>query len=128
MEDTLVLIKPDSVRRKMVGQIIAAIESRGFTIKTLFQKQLKTSEATALYKEHQRKWHFTRNIKHITSGPSVVIHIQGENALSRCRSLVEEIRKANEDVISLPRNLVHATSEVEKVQIELEAVGCFGEK
>lgn len=125
MEDTLVLIKPDGVRRKMVGQIIAAIESRGFTIKSLYQKHLKTSEATALYKEHQGKWHFARNIKHIISGPSVVIHIQGENALSGCRALVEGIRKANEDVINLPRNLAHATSETNKAQMELEAVGCI---
>lgn len=125
MEDTLVLIKPDGVRRKMAGQIITALESQGFTIKSLYQKHLKTSEATELYKEHQGKWHFPRNIKHITSGPSIVIHIQGEDVVEKCRTLVERIREANEDVIKLPRNLVHATSDVKKAQQELIAVGCI---
>ena len=123
-QNTLVLIKPDGVRRRMIGQIIGAIESRGLSILYLQQKNLSTSEATSLYKEHKGKWHFSRNIKHITSGPVVVIHISGNDALARCRSVVKEIREAHKDVIKLPKNIVHATSDPEKVQDELESVGC----
>ena len=123
-ENTLVLIKPDGVRRRMVGQIIGAIESRGLSILYLQQKILSVDEATALYREHIGKWHFARNIKHITSGPVVVIHVQGEDALTRCRAMVKEMREAYKDVIKLPKNIVHSTSSPEKAQEELESVGC----
>jgi len=123
-ENSLVLIKPDGVRRRMVGQVIGAIESRGLKILYLQQKTLSISEATSLYQEHIGKWHFARNIKHITSGPVVVIHVQGDDALARCRAMVKEMREANKDVIKLPKNIVHSTSSPEKTQEELESVGC----
>ena len=103
-QNTLVLIKPDGVRRRMIGQIIGAIESRGLLILHLQQKNLCISEATSLYKEHKGKWHFVRNIKHVTSGPVVIIHVRGDDALDRCRSVVKEIREAHKDVIKLPKN------------------------
>ena len=55
-QNTLVLIKPDGVRRRMIGQIIGAVESRGLSILHLQQKNLSISEATSLYKEHKGKW------------------------------------------------------------------------
>ncbi len=123
-QNTLVMIKPDGVRRRMIGQIIGAIESRGLSILYLQQKNLSISEATALYSEHKGKWHFTRNIKHVTSGPVVVIHVRGDDAIGRCRSIVKEIREAHKDVIKLPKNIVHSTDEPEKSCEELESVGC----
>lgn len=123
-QNTLVLIKPDGVRRRMVGQIVGAIESLGLSILYLQQKTLSTTEAELLYQEHKGKWHFSRNIKHVTRGQSVVIHIHGEEAVARCRQMVEGIREAHKDVIRLPKNIAHATSDPEKSQIELESVGC----
>lgn len=125
IQDTLVLIKPDGVCRKMMGQIIAAIESLGVTIKHLQLITLTTKQAEQLYSEHKGKWHFPRNIKHITSGPVVIIHGSGDDALSKCRTMVENFRIANKDVIKLPRNLVHATAKIEDINKELEAVGCI---
>lgn len=124
IQDTLVLIKPDGVRRRMIGQIVGAIESLSFAILHLQQKNLSTAEAESLYKEHKGKWHFTRNIKHVTSGPIVIIHIQGEEAILRCRQMVDGIREAYQDIIKLPRNIVHSTSDPSKVTEELESVGC----
>lgn len=123
-QNTLVLIKPDGVRRRMIGQIIGAIESRGFAILHLQQKTLSTAEAELLYQEHKGKWHFARNIKHIVSGPVVIIHVCGEEALFRCRQMVEGVRETQKDVIKLPKNLVHATSDSHRVEIELGAIGC----
>lgn len=122
-QNTLVLIKPDGVRRKMVGQILTAIESRGLDILHLQQKRLTETQATDLYKEHKGKWHFSRNIKHIISGPVITIEVQGDSAVTRCRHIVEQIREANRDVIQLPKNLVHATSEPDKAHEELLSVG-----
>lgn len=123
-QNTLVLIKPDGVRRRMIGQIVGAIESRGLAILHLQQRVLSTAEAELLYQEHKGKWHFARNIKHVTSSPVVIMHIRGDDALARCRSVVKEIREAHQDVIKLPENIVHATSDLERVEIELGAVGC----
>jgi nucleoside-diphosphate kinase len=123
-QSALVLIKPDGVRRKMVGQIVGAIESLGFSIVHLEQKRLSINEATSLYEEHKGKWHFARNIKHITSGPVVVMHIRGEDAIARCRQMVTGIRDAHKEVIKLPKNIVHSTSDPERSEKELESVGC----
>ncbi len=121
-QDTLVLIKPDGVRRRMIGQIITAIESRGLAIQHLELIKLNTEQAENLYSEHKGKWHFSRNIKHITSGLVVVIKVHGNDAVNRCRSVIESYREANEDIINLPRNLVHATAEPSKAEDELNAV------
>lgn len=124
-QNTLVLIKPDGVRRRMIGQIVGAIESLGLSILYLQQKILSIAEAELLYQEHKGKWHFARNIKHITSGPVVVINIRGEEALARCRQMAEGFREAHQDVIKLPKNIVHATSEPDKITQELESLGCL---
>ncbi len=123
-QNTLVLIKPDGVRRRMIGQIVGAIESRGLAILHLQQRTLSTKETELLYQEHKGKWHFARNIKHVISGPVVIIHVRGDDALAQCRSIVKEVREAHQDVIKLPKNIVHSTSELDKVEMELGAVGC----
>ncbi len=123
-QDTLVLIKPDCIRRKLVGQVVIAIETLGLHFQHLELRKLLQSQAMELYKEHKTKWHFTRNIRHMTSGPVVVIHVKGEDAVKKCRLMVESFRTANQDVIKLPRNLVHATDDPDKVTHELLAVGC----
>jgi len=123
IQETLVLIKPDGIRRRMIGQIIGAIEILGLSILHLQQKKISSYEAESLYKEHKGKWHFTRNIKHVISGPVVIIHVNGEDAVVRCREMVTRIRESNQDVIKLPRNIVHATSDCKKSIQELESVG-----
>ncbi len=122
------MIKPDCVRRRMVGVIITSIESIGLEIINMQQKILTEQEASNLYKEHEGKWHFKRNIKHVTSGPIVIIEVAGEDAVEKCRGFVDCFREAHQDVIQLPKNLIHATSDVSRVYGELEAVGFSREK
>lgn len=118
-QKTLVLIKPDGVHRRMTGQVITAIETLGLEIQRLELKRLNVVEAEALYAEHKGKWHFKRNIKHILSGPCVAIKVSGKNALELCRTMVKSCRQANEDVIKLPANLIHASSNKDNVLKEL---------
>ncbi|MHA2281552.1 MAG: nucleoside-diphosphate kinase [Promethearchaeota archaeon] len=113
------------MRRRMIGQVTSAIENLGLSILHLVQKILNEDEATALYKEHIGKWHFNRNIRHIISGPCVVIHVQGTDAFIKCREMVKTYREAHSDLIKLPANLVHATSDENKALEELKAVGCL---
>lgn len=123
MEKTLVMIKPDCVERRMIGSVILAIETRGLQISEMIMKTLSREEACSLYAEHEGKWHFERNIRHVTSGPAVVIEVMGHDVVRRCRDIVEQFRNSHKDVIELPRNLVHATSEADKASEELSAVG-----
>lgn len=123
MEKTLVMVKPDCVSRRMVGVVISALESSGLFITRIELKTLTESEAIELYNEHQGKWHFSRNIKHVTSGPVVLLQVEGDEAVQRSRELVNNFRKAHEDVIVLPRNLLHATSRKDIVLHELKSVG-----
>lgn len=123
MEKTLVMIKPDCVERHMIGPVILAIETRGLQISQLQMKTLTRDDACELYAEHKGKWHFERNIRHVTSGPAVLIEVIGHDAVRRCRDVVEQFRNSHRDVIELPRNLVHATSNAENAVKELAAVG-----
>ncbi len=122
-ENTLVLIKPDGVQRKLAGSVITSIESQGLSIKDLQLRTISEDEAVSLYSEHKGKWHFNRNIQHITSGPAIIIRVEGKDAINRCRQIVESFREAHKDVIKLPKNLVHATSSSKRVSEELESVG-----
>ncbi len=128
METTLVMIKPDCVQKRMIGSIIGALENSGMTISEMKYTTLTKKEASDLYKEHKGKWHFDRNIKHVTSGGCVLIRIEGANAVTRCREFIESFRKAHQDVVIQPRNLVHATSDPDRVYDELSAVGFNGPK
>lgn len=123
MEKTLVMIKPDCVSRRMIGVVVTSIESSSLSITRMEQKQLTRESASNLYAEHKGKWHFTRNINHVISGPVVIMQVEGDNAVEQCRRMVENFRKAHEDVIVLPRNLLHATAEKKRAIKELEAVG-----
>lgn len=124
-QETLVLVKPDAVRRRMIGQIVTAVENLGLSILHLNQKVLNESEAASLYKEHKGKWHFNRNIKHVINGPSVIMHVEGSGAIKKCRDFVETYREVHRDLIKLPANLVHATSESGNAFEELAALGCI---
>ncbi len=125
MDRTLVMIKPDCVYRRMVGTIISAIESRGLNILNIKQVVLNKHEAEDLYKEHKDQWHFDRNISHITSGPVVLLEIEGQDAIMECRDFVEKFRESHQDVVELPRNLLHASDDGSKAIHELHAVNIF---
>lgn len=125
---TLLIIKPDCVKRRMVGSVITAIESLGLNINRLEKKTLSVDESESLYKEHHGKWHFNRNIKHITSGPVVLLEIEGKQALEQCRNFVESFRSVHEDIIVLPKNLLHATASHDRIAHELKSVGFLEEE
>jgi nucleoside-diphosphate kinase len=122
-EKTLVMVKPDGIDRKIVGSILTGIECLGLTLELVEMKNLNRQEACDLYHEHAGKWHFERNIDHITSGPVLLIKVTGRKAVEKCRELVENFRKANREMIKLPKNLVHATDHIGKADQELSAVG-----
>jgi len=117
LERTLVLIKPDGVERKLIGEIISFYERRGLNIEALSLIKPTKSLAEAHYEEHRDKLFYTKLIDYLTEGLVCAMVLSGENA-------VELVRKINGDKDPLiaengsirgtygcdkTRNLVHAS-------------------
>lgn len=86
-EETLILIKPDGVRRGLVGQIIGRIESKGYEIVALKLMQADRVLLERHYGEHQGKPFFEPLVEFMASGPIVAIIAQGERVIEGFRSL-----------------------------------------
>jgi nucleoside-diphosphate kinase len=87
-ERTLVLIKPDGVRRGLVGEVIARIERKGLVIRDLHMRTLDTQTAQEHYAEHTDKPFFGELVTFITSGPLVAMAVEGADAVKAVRALM----------------------------------------
>ena len=86
-ERTLVLIKPDGVQRRMIGEIIGRIERKGLTIAALELKHVTDEVAAEHYAEHKDKPFFGSLLEFITSGPVVAAVLEGPRAIAAFRQL-----------------------------------------
>ena len=86
-ERTLVLIKPDGVQRRLVGEIISRIEAKGLTVAALELKTVSDDLARAHYAEHEGKPFYEPLIEFMLSGPSVAIRLAGNRVIEGFRSL-----------------------------------------
>lgn len=87
-ERTFVAIKPDAVKRGLIGRIIKKIEDKGFKIVAMKMIHLDRELASKHYAEHIGKPFFESLVKFITSGPIIAMVIQGENAISGIRKFM----------------------------------------
>ncbi len=86
-ERTLILIKPDGVRRGLVGEVIARIERKGLSIVRLDLRTLDRDTARTHYAEHEGKGFFDDLVEFITSGPLVALVAEGPRAIAAFRQL-----------------------------------------
>ncbi len=122
-EITFVMIKPDGVKRGLVGEIIARFERKGFKIKALKMKWLTREEAEKLYEEHKGKHFFEDLIRFVTSGPVVAMLLEGDSAVEVVRRMIgpTDGREAPPGTIrgdyslSKSENVIHASDSKEKV-------------
>ena len=87
-EQTLFIVKPDGVRRKLVGEIISRFEKKGVTILKLKMFTFTKELATEFYSVHKDKPFFGELLEYITSGPVVVTVVEGNNAVTTTRQMV----------------------------------------
>ncbi|MCE1245875.1 MAG: nucleoside-diphosphate kinase [Firmicutes bacterium] len=85
-ERTLLLIKPDSVHRGLIGRIVARYEDKGFNIAAMKLMHMTQAQAEDLYSPHVGKSFYDRTIKFMTSSPIVAIVIEGMDAINQVRS------------------------------------------
>ncbi|WP_017541515.1 MULTISPECIES: nucleoside-diphosphate kinase [Nocardiopsis] len=87
MERTLVLIKPDGVRRSIIGEVISRIERRGLKIAAMDLRTLDEETAKTHYEEHAERPFFPSLVEFITGGPLVAMVVEGERAVEAFRAL-----------------------------------------
>jgi nucleoside-diphosphate kinase len=127
LEQTLVLVKGDGVRRKLVGEIIRRIENKGLDIRTLQLMDVSRELAEEHYAEHRDKPFFGELVEFITSTPVVAMRVEGEGAIKVMRNLMGATNPAEaapgtirgDLALSLPDNLVHGSDSPESADREL---------
>lgn len=125
-ERTLAILKPDCVRKNLIGEVIRRIQNAGFTIRALRMKQLSRAEAEGFYAVHRERPFFGELVEFMTSGPCVPIVLEKQNAVSDFRKLIgatdpEEaeagtIRKDFAD--DKGQNIIHGSDSVENGRLE----------
>ena len=88
IESTLLIVKPDGVRRGLVGEVLRRVEDKGLAIDSMRLTTIDRSTAERHYGEHVDKPFFAELVDFITSGPVVVAKISGEQAITAWRALM----------------------------------------
>ncbi len=126
LENTLLVIKPDAVEKKLVGEIIKTLENE-FDIIGIKLTRLNIQQAEDFYAIHKGKEFFAGLVEFMTSGPVVAILLQGENIQERLRKFVgaTDPKKAEKETIrakygsSVQYNAVHASNPLENPEQEM---------
>lgn len=127
VERTLVIIKPDGVQRGLVGEIIKRLEDRGLKIVALDLRTVGRDVAARHYGEHEGKPFYAGLIDYITSGPSVLMVLEGPNAVSVVRSTMGKTNPVDAPPgtirgdlgLMTGRNLIHGSDGPESAQREV---------
>jgi nucleoside-diphosphate kinase len=127
VETTLVLVKPDGVRRALCGEILARFERRGYELRGA--RLLKVSKALARehYAEHKGKPFFGELVDFITSGPVLAVAVRGENAIAGVRTMMGATHPADsapgtirgDFATLLSENIVHGSDSTTSARREL---------
>jgi len=127
VEQTLILIKPDAVRRGLVAEILGRIERRGFAIRAGRLLTVSRELGERHYAEHAEKPFFPELVDFITSGPTWALVVEGEGAIATMRKTIGATNPANAEpgtirgdlAMSMPDNLVHGSDSPESAEREV---------
>lgn len=121
------MIKPDGVKRKLIGEIISRFEKRGFNIVAMKMVHIDRTTAERLYEEHKGKPFFEELINYITSGPVVCMIVEGEEAVTVVRKMIgnTDPKEAppgtirGDYALTKAENVIHASDSEEKAKREM---------
>lgn len=127
MERTLVILKPDTVERKLVGEIIARFEKKNLEITRIEMVVIDKNTAEEHYAHVKNEPIYEDMIGFITSGPAVVMVLEGNQAIQTVRSMVGRTSSFDSPSGTIRgdysshrfRNLIHASDSAESAEIEI---------
>lgn len=127
MERTLVLLKPDAVQRRLIGDLVGRFERKGLQVVGLKLVHASRELAEKHYEVHKARPFFESLIQFLTGGPTVAIALEGPNAVAVVRNIMgpTDGSKAapgtvrGDYAISIQNNLVHGSDSVDNAKIEL---------
>ncbi len=130
VEKTLVLVKPDGVKRGLIGEVISRFEKKGLKIRALKMIWLSKEKAQEFYSVHKDKPFFNDLVEFITSGPIVAMVLEGDSAINVVRLMIgaTDGRKAapgtirGDFALSIQDNVVHASDSPESFEREFKVI------
>ena len=128
MEQTLSIIKPDAVERNLVEDIKKIFTKNNLNIKESKKIQITKDEASEFYRVHQSKPFYNDLCAYLSSGPIVVMVLEGENAILSYRKIMgaTDPKEADENTIrklygiSIDKNSVHGSDSIENAKKEID--------
>ncbi|MGD8387446.1 MAG: nucleoside-diphosphate kinase [Desulfobacteraceae bacterium] len=126
-ERTLSIVKPDAVSRNLIGEVVRRIEETGLRIAAMKMIRMSKDQAKGFYHVHEGKPFFESVTDFMSSGPSVVMVLEGENAIQRYRTLMgaTNYEEAEEGTIrrafatDIEKNVVHGSDAPETARFEI---------
>jgi nucleoside-diphosphate kinase len=127
LERTLSIIKPDAVKKNVIGQILARFEKAGLRVIAARMMHLSRAEAEGFYAVHRSRPFFKDLVEFMVSGPVLVQVLEGENAVAKNRELMgaTDPKKADKGTIradfadSIDANAVHGSDRAENARTEV---------
>lgn len=127
LERTLSIIKPDAVKKNVIGKIVSRFEEAGLRVIAARMMHLSRAEAEGFYAVHRERPFFRDLVEFMISGPVVVQVLEGEDAIARNRDLMgaTDPKKAAKGTIradfadSIDANAVHGSDAVETARVEI---------
>jgi nucleoside-diphosphate kinase len=127
MEKTLSIIKPDGVARGLIGEVIKRLESNGLKIIAMKMLRMTKEQSERFYAVHKERPFFQRLTYFMTSGPVVVMVLEGEDAIAKYRDIMgaTDYREAAQGTIrrdfatDIEKNIVHGSDSPETAAFEI---------
>lgn len=128
VESTLLVVKPDGVRRGLVGEVLRRAETKGLRIADMRMMTIDRPLAEEHYGEHREKPFFPELVEFITSGPVLVARLEGEKAIDVWRTLMGPTDPSNAPPgtirgdfgLVITENIVHGSDSPESAERELK--------
>ena len=129
-ERTLVVIKPDAIKRKLAGKIISRFEEKGFTIENLKSYSFTKEKAEEFYSVHSNKPFFNELVSFITSGPTMALILDGNSAINSVRIMIGSTKSyeaapgtvRGDLALNITDNIVHASDSYESFIKEAKVI------
>jgi nucleoside-diphosphate kinase len=127
VERTLILIKPDAMRRALAGEILRRFETRGLELRAAKLVTVDRDLAERHYDVHREKPFFRELVDFITSGTTLALVLEGEGAIATCRKTIGATNPADAEpgsirgdlALSMPDNLVHGSDSADTAAAEV---------